>query len=300
MSQVLISQYLNNLSDLKKLGDHRESVVREAFKDLLKGWGKAHDLIFVPEYAITTSAKDRRYVDGALLHELRMPFGYWEAKDAKDDLDAEIAFKFSRGYPSDNIIFEDSKQAVLIQNRDEVIRCAVDDVEKLEKLLNLFFGYERTEISEFNKAVDQFKTDLPAVLDALRAMIEKAHKERPAFRDAAKVFLEHAHEAINPNLTEAEVREMLIQHILTDDIFSKVFGEDDFHHKNNVAKALFALEETFFTGDLKKKTLRGLETYYAAINSAAARISSHSEKQAFLKVICETAKPKRADKSTIN
>lgn len=29
MSQVLISQYLNNLSDLKKLGDHRESVVRD-------------------------------------------------------------------------------------------------------------------------------------------------------------------------------------------------------------------------------------------------------------------------------
>ena len=50
MSQVLISQYLNNLADLKKLGDHRESVVREAFKDLLKGWGKAHDLIFVPAW----------------------------------------------------------------------------------------------------------------------------------------------------------------------------------------------------------------------------------------------------------
>ena len=29
MSQVLISQYLNNLSDLKKLGYHRESVVRD-------------------------------------------------------------------------------------------------------------------------------------------------------------------------------------------------------------------------------------------------------------------------------
>jgi hypothetical protein len=203
VSQVLIGQYLNNLADLKKLGDHRESVVREAFKDLLKGWGKAHDLIFVPEYAITTPAKDRRYVDGALLHELRMPFGYWEAKDEKDDLDAEIALKFSRGYPWDNIIFEDSTEAVLIQNRNEVIRCAVDDVEKLEKLLNLFFGYERTEIQEFNKAVNQFKTDLPAVLDALRAMIEKAHTDRPAFKEAARVFLEHAHEAINPNLTEA-------------------------------------------------------------------------------------------------
>ena len=30
-------------------------------------------------------------VDGALLHELRMPLGYWEAKDADDDLDAEVS-----------------------------------------------------------------------------------------------------------------------------------------------------------------------------------------------------------------
>jgi len=39
MSQVLIQQYLNQLQDLRKVaGTHRKSVVREAFKDLLKGW----------------------------------------------------------------------------------------------------------------------------------------------------------------------------------------------------------------------------------------------------------------------
>src|SRR6187401_3031871 len=118
MSQLLIGQYLNNLADLKKVsGTHRESVVREAFKDLLKGWARSRDLIFVPEYEIATPAKDRRYVDGALVHQLRVPFGYWEAKDEKDDLDAEIDYKLRRGYPQDNIIFEDSRQAVLIQDR---------------------------------------------------------------------------------------------------------------------------------------------------------------------------------------
>ena len=41
MSQVLIQQYLNQLQDLRKVsGTHRESVVREAFKDLLKGWAR--------------------------------------------------------------------------------------------------------------------------------------------------------------------------------------------------------------------------------------------------------------------
>ena len=288
MSQILIQQYLNQLQDLRKVsGTHRESVVREAFKDLLKGWARAHDLVFVPEYEIETKTKDRRYVDGALLYELRMPFGYWEAKDEKDDLDAEIEYKFRRGYPQDNIIFEDSTEAVLIQNRQEVMRCGVDDVAALEKLLGLFFGYERVEIAEFRGAVEQFKTDLPAVLDALRNMIAHAFAENAAFRKASQKFLIHAQEAINPSLTDADVREMLIQHVLTEEIFSKVFGEDDFHQHNNVAKELYTLEETFFTGDLKKRTLRGLGSYYAAIRAAAAQIGSHHEKQAFLKVIYE-------------
>ena len=288
MSQLHIQQYLNSLHDLKKVsGTNRESVVREAFKDLLKGEARSHDLVFIPEYEIASPTKERRYVDGALLHALRMPFGYWEAKDAKDDLDAEIEYKFKRGYPQDNIIFEDSQQAVLIQNRQEVMRCAVDDVMQLEKLLRLFFAYERQEVANFRRSVEQFKIDLPAVLAALREMIESALASNAEFRNAAKHFLQHAREAINPTLTDADVREMLIQHILTEEIFSKVFGEDDFHHQNNVAKELYALEATFFTGDLKKRTLRGLDTYYAAIRSAAAQIGSHHEKQTFLKVIYE-------------
>jgi len=35
VSQVLISQYLNNLSDLKKLGDHRFADYKEKVVDLL-------------------------------------------------------------------------------------------------------------------------------------------------------------------------------------------------------------------------------------------------------------------------
>jgi len=301
MSQVLIQQYLNQLQDLRKVsGTTRESVVREAFKDLLKGWARSQDLIFVPEYEIETPAKDRRYVDGALVHTLRVPFGYWEAKDEKDDLDAEIATKLRRGYPQDNIIFEDSTQAVLVQERQEVYRCPVDNVKSLEKLLDLFFQYERPEITEFRKAVEQFKTDLPMVLEALRSMIEQAHKREPQFRKAAEEFLKHAQEAINPSLTEADVREMLIQHVLTEDVFAAVFPGTPFHQDNNVARELYKLEATFFKGDTKFQTLKGMAPYYAAIRAAAAQISTHHEKQTFLKVIYENFykvyNPKAADR----
>jgi predicted helicase len=301
LSQLLIHQYLNQLSSLRKVsGTSRESVVREAFKDLLKGWGRSHDLVFIPEHEVASPTKERRYVDGALMHTLRVPFGYWEAKDEKDDLDAEIEFKFKRGYPKTNIIFEDSETAVLIQHGVEVMRCGVEDVENLEKLLKLFFGYERPEIEAFRKAVAQFKTDLPAVLEALREMIEAAHTAEPKFRKAALAFLKHAQDAINPSLTAADVREMLIQHVLTGEVFAAVFPGTSYHEDNNVARELHKLEDTFFTGNTRFQTLKGLAPYYTAIRKAASEISAHHEKQTFLKAIYENFykvyNPKAADR----
>lgn len=288
MSQLLINDYLKQLDLIKKIsGSSRETIVREAFKDLLKAWGKQHGLVFLAEYPLKTATKTNIAVDGALLHELRMPLGYWEAKDADDDLDAEVNKKFKKGYPQDNIIFSDDTLAVLWQNRQEVLRCDMTDTTALSRLLKLFFSFERPEIAGFRAAVEQFKTDLPAVLDALRDMIALEHTKNPSFRTAETKFLAHAQEAINPALTDADVREMLIQHILTEEIFAKVFDDSDFHQHNNVARELYALEGAFFTGALKKQTLKGLETYYAAIRAAAAQIASHSEKQTFLKVIYE-------------
>ena len=301
MSQVLINRYLSELDRLRRVsGANRESVVREAFKDLLKAWGRTLDLQFVAEHEYITPAKDRRYIDGALLHSLRVPFGYWEAKDSADDLDEEIARKFRRGYPQTNIVFEDSTKAVLIQGGQEVARCSVDDVAGLERLLDLFFGYQRPEIADFRKTIAQFKTDLPAVLTTLRGRIEHAYKTDPPFSDAAREFLREARKSINPTVTDAVVREMLIQHILTEDIFARVFGQGDFHRENNVAKALYGLERLFFHGGVKQQTLRQLEPYYAAIRSTAALIESHSEKQGFLKAIYENFykvyNPKSADR----
>ena len=301
MSKMLVARYLSDLSRLKQVsGTHRESVVREAFKDLLKGYARSHELVFVPEYEIESPAKERRYVDGALLHALRMPFGYWEAKDDRDDLDAEIELKFKRGYPKDNIIFEDSAQAVLIQNAREVMRCRIDDVDELERLLTLFFGYQRPEIAEFRKAVAQFTADLPAVLKALREMIGAAHADNAEFRQAARNFLDHARETINPGLAEEDVREILIQHILTDEIFDQVFPGQPFHKDNNVARELHKLEDTFFTGNTKFQLMKSLEVYYRAIRAGASQIGGHHEKQAFLKLVYENFykvyNPKAADR----
>ncbi|MCX7300154.1 MAG: N-6 DNA methylase [Rhodobacterales bacterium] len=174
------------------------------------------------------------------------------------------------------------------------------DTVALGKLLNLFFSYERPEIAEFRRAVQQFKTDLPAVLEGLRERINEAYETNAGFRDTAKKFLVHAQDTINPSLTEADIREMLIQHILTEEIFTQVFDGGQFHQENNIAQELFKLEKAFFTGAVKKDTLKAMQPYYTAIKTNASQITSHSEKQTFLKVIYESFykvyNPKAADR----
>jgi hypothetical protein len=124
MSQVLIHEYLAELDRLRRTsGSSRETIVREAFKDLLKAWGRAQDLVFVAEYPLKTAARANITVDGALLHAIRTPLGYWEAKDEDDDLTQEIASKFKKGYPRDNIVFTDDATASLWQAGNEVVRC---------------------------------------------------------------------------------------------------------------------------------------------------------------------------------
>ena len=289
MSRQLINEYRAELDRLRAVtGSTRETNLRPAFARLLRTWGKQDlDLVFVEEHQIRTPQGNLISVDGALLHALRVPFGYWEAKDERDDLDAEIAAKFRKGYPRDNIIFSDDRTAVLWQDNAEITRVAMDDTEALYALLTRFFAHERQEIADFNKAVKQFATDLPAILGALRDRIAEKHAASSDFAKAVASFHEHARDAINPAVSEDDVREMLIQHVLTEDIFAKVFDNPDFHQHNNIAAELKKVEDALFGRGEKAQLLRALAPYYSGIASTAALISNHSEKQGFLKALYE-------------
>jgi len=301
MSLAYIQDYLADLQRLRRVsGSHKETIVREAFKDLLKRYARQRDLVFVAEYPLVTNRKKNISVDGALVHSLRLPLGYYEAKDENDDIDEEIDKKFRAGYPQDNIIFEDTREAVLIQNKELVMRCPIDDAPKLAELLKHFFDYEQPAIADFRKAVEQFARDLPAITTALNDLIEKASVENKDYKQAEAKFLAHAKETINPTVTLVDVREMLMQHILTEEIFAHVFNDADFHRENNVARELYALERTFFKEAVKRETLKSLDPYYTAIKANAAQITTHSEKQKFLKTIYENFykvyNPKAADR----
>lgn len=174
------------------------------------------------------------------------------------------------------------------------------DGDALDKVISTFINYVRPEVKDFRTAIGAFKQDLPKILDALRDTIERQNESNAAFRECRNNFWEICKKSINPEVTLLDVREMMIQHILTEDIFINIFNESQFHRENNIARELQRVIDTFFTGGTKKNLLGTIERYYGVIRRTAANIYNHHEKQKFLKAVYENFykayNPKAADR----
>ncbi|MDM8521946.1 N-6 DNA methylase [Desulfococcaceae bacterium HSG8] len=298
MSKQIINQYYNEIDRYKRYGGTRnESSVRRAFANLLETYCRTKNLVLVDEIALKTSQKRP---DGTVKDALSLDWGHWESKDAKDCLDDEIDKKLELGYPQFNILFENTEEIVLIRQGSRITRCLMKDADKLDAVLTEFVCYVRPEIKEFHLAVEKFKEDIPDVIEALRTIIAKQGRTNKKFKKANTEFQELCQDSINPDITENDIKEMLIQHILTAEIFDTVFGASHFHRENNIAKKLESVVNTFFTGRVRYNTLARIDSYYKAIRAEAARIDNHHEKQKFLKVIYENFykayNPKGADR----
>ncbi|GCL50726.1 adenine specific DNA methyltransferase [Microcystis aeruginosa NIES-3804] len=301
MSRLLISQYQAEVEKIVQYGGSRkETSIRVAFQNLLNDYCKARDFLLIPELDYRTKSGKVVYPDGTVKDALRLDWGYWESKDQYDNLDEEIEKKLAKGYPNDNILFEDSQTAVLIQGGEERLRVSMRDDEALDGIINAFINYVRPEVEDFREAIDSFKEDLPTILEALRGLIALQSETNRNFVTARDKFLEICRKSINPEISLEDVREMIIQHILTEDIFINIFNESQFHRENNIARELQGVIETFFTGNTKRNTLGTIERYYAVIRRTAANIYNHHEKQKFLKAIYENFykayNPKAADR----
>jgi len=205
-----------------------------------------------------------------------LDIGLWESKDESDSLDDEINAKREKGYPFTNILFEDSQTAVLIQHGEEVMRTPIRNADKLHELISLFIGFKSETITKFEEALENFKADIPKIVETLRKKIDELGKQKPAFQKANHQFLELCKAEINPNVTEADVREMMIQHLLTSDIFSKIFDDPDFHRHNNIGElSLLANTDTKPNSEATKAVVTiGLSNVFASRDSSPMLVSA--------------------------
>jgi predicted helicase len=283
-----IRNYYRGLKNLSLLDVTHEGAVRTAFQELLGECARRVGWNLVTEHPLKRPNRPDLHVDGAVVDNWNIPRGYWEAKDEHDDLNVEVKKKIALGYPTNNILFQAPNRAILYQNGRQVLDGSLETADKLIEVLREFFRYQAPEHDQWELAAEEFKSRVPDLARALLERIEKERQASPRFVKAFAGFFELCRRSINPNLSEQAVEEMLIQHILTERIFRKVFDSSDFVRRNPIAaeieNVVDALTSRAFNRD---KFLSELDRFYRAIEKTAATIEDFNEKQHFLNTVYE-------------
>jgi predicted helicase len=262
--------------------------LRGPFQSLLHSVAKARDWALVSENEVRIGGGRRVRPDGTVKDDVNLVRGYWEAKDSGDKLDDEIKAKIRAGYPTSNIIFEDTTTAVLFQHGAEVFRIELSNIDRLETLLHEFFSYREPEIAEFEHAVQEFKERVPDLAAGLKRKIDQSHATNQAFKRSFASFLELCRGSINPNISSDVVEEMLVQHILTERLIRRIFDNPEFVRRNVIAAEVERVMDALTSESFDRNTyLKDLDRFYIAIERAARTMTEFSDKQHFLNTVYE-------------
>lgn len=283
-----VETYYPSLAQFEALGVTHESAVRAAFQGLLEACARQFDWTLVLEYPLPRRAARPLKADGAVLRDFGLVQGHWEAKDTADDLEQEIKHKFAAGYPRENMLFQEPRRAVLYQDGKLACRADLTQPEDLVHVLKLFFEFQIPEIEQWEEASERFRGKVPELGAGLRRLLHSERQTNPAFRAAFASFHDLCRASLNPNLSEAAVEEMIIQHLLTERLFRRIFNLPDFVQRNVIAqeieRVIVALTHKVFSRD---DFLQSLDHFYKAIENAATTLRDFSEKQTFLNTVYE-------------
>ena len=285
----LLDKYYKTLRDLRERQHARtEGETRRAFSALLSGLGRRRKLDLVEEAPKkATNSRKKIRLDGVLRDEWMRDYAYWEAKDSGDQLDSEIVKKKSDGYPLTNIIFEDTVNAVLYQDGYEVRRTLIREKKNFAALLSQYLNYRAEAYENFNEAVQSYGDQIREIATQLKDKIDAAHRDNSDFQRQFDEFMQLCRTSLNPNISIEAVDEMLIQHLMTERIITRVFNMDQFAQTNviaaNISKVISALTSRHFN---LSEFLGSLHHFHQAIEEAADPLD-FSDKQSFINTVYE-------------
>ncbi|XSG77099.1 type ISP restriction/modification enzyme [Herpetosiphon llansteffanensis] len=283
-----VREYYASLRSLAEARAQHEGAVAPAFAALLRACASQMGWTLVEQYSIRLKKSSIR-TDGALLDSFTLIRGVWEAKDSSDDLATEVRKKFAAGYPADNILFQAPQRIILWQDQRQVLDVDISQPDALIDALLLFFNYQPPQYLQWDHAVVEFRERVPELAQGVLRLIEREINEKnQRFIAALDRFMALVREAINPNISISAVEEMLIQHLLTERIFRKVFNNPDFVNRNVIAREIETVIQALTSRSFNRNDfLRELDRFYGAIETTAATIENFSHKQDFLNTVYE-------------
>ncbi len=284
----LLAQYYSTMKELRAQQVRHEGGTRRAFSALLDGLARHRRLTLVEERPTQSKYGSSIRPDGTLIDQWQRPFAFWEAKDSQDNLDAEISNKIDNGYPLSNIIFEDTRTAVLFQDNQEARRSAIKDKSNFAQLLSQYLSYKAQSFDNFNEAVQNYGEQIREVATQLKDKIDAAHQGNPNFQQQFAEFMQLCRSALNPNISVEVVDEMLIQHLMTERIIRRVFDVEHFTQSNIIAAKVEQVIDALTSQFFKLSDFYGgaLNEFHKAIEAAADPMDFY-DKQNFINTVYE-------------
>jgi predicted helicase/tRNA(Leu) C34 or U34 (ribose-2'-O)-methylase TrmL len=292
-SHKVIKDYYSAINELQHTGRIKEGSVAPYFANVLRHCaGLNQELDLVEQFTFKRDKRASARLDGALVdREMKvLIYGVWEAKDEIDNLDREITKKIQDdAYPTDNILFQSPNKIILYQNGERVFDKEIkNNPEALIEGLKLFFSYQQPLYKQWSEAIEDFKHRVGDLGAKLVTTIEQELIESKEFKKKFTEFWELCRDAINPNISQAAIVEMLVQHLLTERLFRTIFNNPDFVRKNVIAQKLEEVIEALTVRSFSRSQfLQDVERFYKLIENAAAIIKDYERKQTFLNTLYE-------------
>ena len=278
-SPALAAYYQHHLR-LTKARIQGEQNRRKAFSNLLEAIANLYGFTLIEEEPQSTKDKDHgdnlKRPDGQIrtLGGIPRIIGWWEAS-APREIEAKIQQKKDAGYDLENILFEDSGTiVVLYQNGQEVRKSKITDPAAVADLLAQFFSEAGRIEKRFREESREFCGRIPQIAEQLKDMIRRTESS-DSIQDATVQIskLMGGKNSISP----ADVTEMLVQHILTGEVFRALYGQE-IEQSNEIARSLKSLQHSV-TGSVEGSTVMGeIRTYYQRINDLTLEARDHPDR----------------------
>ena len=89
----------------------------------------------------------------------------------------------------------------------------------------MFFEHRQAHEVDWEEAVLKFSEKIPDLAGGVTKILEDEHRKNADFREKFLSFAELCRQSINPELADPAIQKMLVQHLLTERIFRKVFNK---------------------------------------------------------------------------
>lgn len=294
-----IHEYYKSIQEIK-VHSKNEKALANPFFTLVEHYLKAGNTL-VQEVRTKNLGGDTIIPDATIYTRYRLSFGHIENKAKQDNLKATIKTKIIIGYPLENTIFQDSETLLLYQDGQLVLEIPLSHPAKLNHALQQFVGYKSRVARDFEQSLQKFREDVPYLVEVVNNTINLALETNNEFHTKIHALLKMFKESINPYVQIEDITEVLVQHILTEDIFTNIIGNSHFHQNNVVAKSIQEL--VALLGYQRQEIHEELQNYYKPLAVIVKFVQGYEGKQSLLKVIYENfykgLNPKKADRHGI-